>query len=152
MPPKDPGEWGEWVKLVSDHGTTIVIATIVIVLCTWAFVFTVLKLFGKSGLVPYVIDKVFGDDGYAERLVGEHTKFVQSVAATNTDTKELVKGALAVGEVHLARQKNTHEMLAGCGHDFCDALEVITTKMGMQSEIKGQVESIRERLDQHTNH
>lgn len=140
---------GEWVKLVGDNGAMIVITAVVIMLVTWGAIFVVLKLFGKNGLVPWAFSRFLGDDGYVDKVVNEHNKFVQSVSATNSDTKEMVKGALALYEVHLSRQKDTHVMVVGCGKDFCEAIETIATRSGIYGDIEDHVNSIRRRLDSH---
>lgn len=147
MPTTTP-EVGEWVKLVGDNGAMIVITAVAIMLTVWAVVFIVLKLFGKNGIVPWVVDKFMGDEGYVSRVVSEHNRLVQSVGETNAATKEMVKSALAISETSLARQRDTHEMIVGCGHDFCGALEIAASKMQVP-EISKQTEAIRGRLDHH---
>lgn len=138
----------EWVKLIGDNGAMIVITAVAIMLTAWAVIFVVLKLFGKNGIVPWIVEKFMGVDGYVDSVVQEHNKFVKSVSQTNTDTKEMVKGALALSEVSLARQKNTHDMIVGCGHDFCGALDIVANRLEIP-EIRHQTEAIRDRLNDH---
>jgi hypothetical protein len=142
----------EWVKLVGDYGAMIVITAVVIMLVTWGAVFVVLRLFGKKGLVPWAFSRFLGDDGYVEQVVSEHNKFVSSVSQSNTDTKDMVKGALALSEVHLARDKRTHEMVIGCGEHFCDVLDHVGEKLEITDRIGDSVIAIRRELERAKPH
>lgn len=118
--------------MVGKHGFPVVLAAVVVGLGTWAFVYATTKVFGQNGYLSKVTDKVFGDDGLAEQIVSEHKLFVRSVKEDNTETKEAVKSALAMSELHYAKSKEQQAIWTSCGRDFCAAIEEVSDKIGVR--------------------
>lgn len=138
-----------WVDLVSTHGAAIVITGIAIMLVTWSIIFIVTKLFGSNGLVSVVADRLFGEDGLAEQIVKEHREFVQSVSQSNVQTTDMIKGAMAMSKVQLEMHKDTQELLAGCGQEFCAVIDTVADRLGMQKELDQHLRSIESKLGRH---
>jgi hypothetical protein len=155
---------GEWVKLVGDNGAMVVITGVVIMLVTWGAIYTVIKLFGKNGLIPWAFDRLFGDDGYVDRVVNEHTGFVQSVKLVNEKSVERQETTeqqirLLADKTEEIRTATLGEALAAStlqkhfrdSHDFnvavveagVDMAERAAEKADMKDDLQEYIEKIR---------
>lgn len=138
----------KWVELFANHGVSIAITAIVVMMSTWGVYFVVSRLFGKDGLVPWAFEQVFGDEGYIAAVVSDHKQFIQGVQENTSQAKDMVKGALALGEVHMNNQRKTHDVITACGKEFCDAVMIAAERLNVRDDIAPHIQSIKKKLDE----